>query len=103
MLWGWMPCGLSTTLLAAAWLQADALPRRADHGRVRPRHAAADGVADLVGRAHLGAPATRGLAHRGRGSLVLLAGVVTVAAPWLMQMPALHGVLSALGCRTLPT
>jgi sulfite exporter TauE/SafE len=25
MLWGWMPCGLSTTLLAAAWLEADAL------------------------------------------------------------------------------
>lgn len=25
MLWGWLPCGLSTTLLAAAWLQADAL------------------------------------------------------------------------------
>jgi len=23
MLWGWMPCGLSTTLLAAAWLQAN--------------------------------------------------------------------------------
>jgi sulfite exporter TauE/SafE len=25
VLWGWMPCGLSTTLLAAAWLQASAL------------------------------------------------------------------------------
>ena len=25
MLWGWMPCGLSTTLLAAAWLQASAM------------------------------------------------------------------------------
>src|SRR3546814_6027367 len=24
VLWGWLPCGLSTTLLAAAWLQADA-------------------------------------------------------------------------------
>ena len=25
VLWGWLPCGLSTTLLAAAWLQASAL------------------------------------------------------------------------------
>ena len=25
MLWGWLPCGLSTTMLAAAWLQASAL------------------------------------------------------------------------------
>src|SRR5690606_14463014 len=24
MLWGWMPCGLSTTVLVAAWLQASA-------------------------------------------------------------------------------
>src|SRR3546814_18427744 len=24
VLWGWLPCGLSTTLPAAAWLQADA-------------------------------------------------------------------------------
>lgn len=25
MLWGWMPCGLSTTLLAAAWLSINAV------------------------------------------------------------------------------
>jgi sulfite exporter TauE/SafE len=25
LFWGWLPCGLSTTLLAAAWLQASAL------------------------------------------------------------------------------
>src|SRR3546814_15149187 len=28
MLWGWMPCGLSTTMLAAAWLQANAMKDR---------------------------------------------------------------------------
>jgi hypothetical protein len=35
--------------------------------------------------------------------LVLAAGLLTMTAPWLMQASALHGVLSALGCRALPT
>jgi len=30
--------------------------------------------------------------------LVLLMGLLTLAAPWLMQLPALHGALAALGC-----
>ena len=34
--------------------------------------------------------------------LVLVAGLLTLAAPWLMQVPALHGALAALGCRPLP-
>ena len=29
-------------------------------------------------------------------------GLLTIAAPWLMQMPAMHGILAALGCRSLP-
>ena len=36
------------------------------------------------------------------GILVLGAGLLTLAAPWLMRAPALHGVLQALGCRSLP-
>ena len=32
---------------------------------------------------------------------VLAAGLLTIAAPWLMQVPALHGVLAALGCQPL--
>jgi uncharacterized protein len=35
------------------------------------------------------------------GSLVLVAGVLTLAAPWLARVPAVHGVLAALGCRSL--
>jgi len=38
--------------------------------------------------------------------LVLLMGGLTLAAPWLIQLPALHGALMALGCvpmsRTIP-
>ena len=29
-------------------------------------------------------------------------GLLTIAAPWLMRLPAMHGVLEALGCRSLP-
>jgi uncharacterized protein len=32
---------------------------------------------------------------------VLAAGLLTLSAPWLMQVPALHGPLAALGCRPL--
>ncbi|MBH2010272.1 MAG: sulfite exporter TauE/SafE family protein, partial [Xanthomonadaceae bacterium] len=28
--------------------------------------------------------------------------LLTIAAPWLMQLPAMHGLLAALGCRSLP-
>jgi uncharacterized protein len=34
--------------------------------------------------------------------IVLVAGMATIAAPWLMHVPALHAVLTSLGCRSLP-
>ena len=101
MLWGWMPCGLSTTLLAAAWLQADA--------RNGALTMAAFGLATLPvmlpltwAGARVGARLHRGGWMTAAGVLVLSAGLLTIAAPWLMQVPALHGPLAALGCRTLP-
>lgn len=101
MLWGWLPCGLSATLLATAWLQASAL-----HGALTM---AAFGLGTLPimlpltwSGARLGQRLQRGGVRVAAGALVLCAGLVTLAAPWLMQVPALHGVLSALGCRTLP-
>jgi hypothetical protein len=33
--------------------------------------------------------------------VVLFAGLATLAGPWLVQVPALHGALEALGCRSL--
>jgi sulfite exporter TauE/SafE len=97
MLWGWMPCGLSTTLLAAAWLQADA--------RNGALTMAAFGLGTLPlmlpltwSGARLGQRLQRGNWRTGAGMLVLVAGLLTLSAPWLMQVPALHGVLAALGC-----
>ena len=101
MLWGWLPCGLSATLLATAWLQASAA-----HGALTM---AAFGLGTLPimlpltwSGARFGQRLQRGGLRTAAGLLVLVAGLITLTAPWLMQVPALHGVLSALGCRTLP-
>ncbi len=101
MVWGWMPCGLSTTLLAAAWLQADA------------RNGALTMAAFGLGTLPLMLPLTWSGARIGQrlqrsgwrmaiGGLVLAMGLLTLAAPWLMQVPALHGLLASLGCVPLP-
>lgn len=100
LLWGWMPCGLSTTLLAAAWLQASAA-----HGALTM---AAFGLGTLPlmipltwAGARLGTRLQRGGLRTAAGALVIAAGLLTLAGPWLMRVPLLHGVLSALGCRSL--
>ena len=101
MLWGWMPCGLSTTLLVAAWLQADA--------RNGALTMAAFGLGTLPlmwpltwSGARLGQRLQRGGWRVALGSLVLAAGLVTLAAPWLVQVPALHRWLVLLGCAPAP-
>lgn len=99
-LWGWMPCGLSLSLLTVAWLQANAVG-----GAL---------VMTVFGMATLPVmlPLTWSGARMGRwlqrpglrtalACFVLAAGLLTLAAPWLMQVPALHGVLAALGCQPL--
>lgn len=100
LLWGWLPCGLSTTLLVAAWLQASAL-----NGALTM---AAFGLGTLPVMLPLtmsGARLGRWLQTRWRNAaatLVLAAGVLTLTAPWLMRVPALHTLLAALGCGSLP-
>lgn len=100
VLWGWLPCGLSTTLLAAAWLQADAV-----NGALTM---AAFGLGTLPvmlpltwSGARMGRWLQRPRWRTGAALLVLAAGVTTLSAPWLMRMPALHGLLQALGCGRL--
>ncbi len=102
MLWGWLPCGLSTTLLVAAWLQADAL-----NGALTM---AAFGLGTLPVMLPLtwsGSSLGRWLQQKQRrrlaAALVLTAGTATLAAPWLMiAMPQLHGPLAVLGCQPPP-
>ncbi|GAB1596220.1 sulfite exporter TauE/SafE family protein [Lysobacter claricitrinus] len=97
-LWGWLPCGLSTTLLAAAWLQASAL------GGATTMAAFGLGTLPVMlpltwSGQRLGQRLLRGRAREVAGLVVATAGALTIAAPWLvMSMPNLHGPLAALGC-----
>lgn len=98
--WGWLPCGLSTTLLAAAWLEASAL-----HGGLLM---AAFGSGTLLAMVPitwsgarlgqwLGQPRWRYAA----AGLIAFAGLLTLGAPWLARQPTVHAMLQALGCRSL--
>ena len=97
LLWGWLPCGLSITVLGAAWLQASAL-----HGALTML---AFGLGTLPLMTLLGRSGAR-FARDGRwrwlgAGVVGTSGVLTMAAPWLVSIPALHGALAALGCRSV--
>lgn len=101
MLWGWMPCGLSTTLLAAAWLQGDAV-----NGALTM---AAFGLGTLPvmlpltwSGVRIGQRLQQRAFRTAAATLIVAAGLLTISAPWLMRVPALHGVLAALGCQPLP-
>ena len=97
MLWAWLPCGLSTTLLAAAWLQADALQGAAT------MLAFGLGTLPLMvsltwSGARLGRWLQRPALRHAAGMCVLTAGVLTLAAPWLVSHPGMDSALKALGC-----
>ena len=98
-LWGWLPCGLSYTLLAAAWLEGSAL-----HGGLLML---AFGLGTLPALVALAAVGLRwglpegGWTRRAGAVLIGSAGLLTLTAPWLMQVPVLHAVLVALGCRSV--
>jgi uncharacterized protein len=100
LFWGWLPCGLSTTVLAAAWLEASAL-----HGALLMLAFGLGTTATLVPLTWSGARLSGRLRQRGwrsaGASLVALAGLLTLAGPWLAHQPAMHAVLQALGCRSL--
>ena len=98
--WGWLPCGLSSTMLVAAWLEASAL-----HGGLLML-AFGLGTLPLMTSlswsgahfaARLAKPAWRGTA----AALIAGAGLLTLLAPWLAVMPVMDSVLTALGCRSL--
>jgi hypothetical protein len=97
LLWGWLPCGLSLSLLGAAWLQANAV-----HGGLLMLVFGLGTLAVMLplswSGARIGQRLQRGPARIAAAWAVLGAGLLTLAAPWLIQVPALHGALTALGC-----
>jgi sulfite exporter TauE/SafE len=100
LFWGWLPCGLSTTVLAAAWLEADAL-----HAALLMLAFGLGTTATMIPLTWSGARLGGLLARRGwrvaAAALVASAGLLTMVGPWLATQPALHSVLEALGCRSL--
>lgn len=97
MLWGWIPCGLSSTLLAAAWLQADAL-----NGALLMTAFGAGTLPMMVPLTWSGARMKgrlqRGWPRVGVALLLVVAGLLTAATPWLLHLPGIGGLLGALGC-----
>lgn len=100
MLWGWLPCGLSASLLAAAWLSADPL-----QGALIMLSFGLGTLAVMLPLTWSGARARTALANpalrRTGAALIALAGLLTLTAPWLAHISAVHGLLAAMGCRTL--
>ncbi len=101
VLWGWLPCGLSLSLLTVAWMQASAA------GGALTMAAFGLGTLPVMlpltwSGQRLGRWLQRPRLRTAAAVLVMAAGLLTVAGPWLMQVPALHGPLAAMGCRPLP-
>lgn len=100
MLWGWLPCGLTGTVLLAAWLQSSAV-----HGGLLMLAFGAGTLPTMVpltwSGARLGQRLQQGPARMALATLILFAGLITVLAPWLAGMPHLHSTLRALGCRSI--
>ena len=90
-LWGWMPCGLSLTMLKAALLRANAL-----EGALMMAAFGLGTLPLMVGLSRTGSYA-RSAPPRLAAALVACAGVITLAMPWLLHRPELHGLLSHLG------
>lgn len=100
VLWGWLPCGLSATVLIAAWLQA-----RASQGALTMFAFGLGTLPVMVpltwSGARLGQWLQRGAWRTASAALVLAAGATTLSAPWLMQAPTAHRLLAAIGCGAL--
>ncbi len=99
-LWGFLPCGLSGTLLIAAWLSASPI----QGGLIMLFF----GMGTLPAMTTLSWSGVRlgGILakpkNRMLGSAVIAsAGLLTLFAPWLSAIPFLHSSLTALGCRSV--
>jgi len=99
-LWGFLPCGLSGTMLIAAWLSASPLQA----GLIMMSF----GLGTLPAMTALSWSGVRlgGLLTKPKNRIIGsafigLAGLVTLLAPWLSAIPAMHGALESLGCRSM--
>jgi uncharacterized protein len=99
-LWGFLPCGLSGTMLIAAWLSASPIQA----GLIMMSF----GLGTLPAMTALSWSGVRlgGLLTKPKNrvigsSIIAAAGIITVLAPWLSTIPILHSSLAALGCSSI--
>lgn len=99
-IWGWLPCGLSTSVLVAAWFEASPL-----HSTLMMLAFGLGTLPLMTAISYSGARFGLLLGNRGwralLATLIFLAGAVTAMAPWLVHSVGAHAWLQALGCRSL--
>ena len=99
-LWGWLPCGLSTSLLMAAWFEASPL-----HSSLMMLAFGIGTLPLMITLSYSGGQFVRYLSKNSvRYSFalfILLAGLVTAITPWLIHASGINSILEALGCRSL--
>jgi sulfite exporter TauE/SafE len=99
-IWGWLPCGLSTSVLLAAWFEASPL-----HSMLLMLAFGIGTLPLMTAISYSGSRFGLMLAQRGwrmlLASLIFLAGAGTAMAPWLIHSTGAHAWLEALGCRSL--
>ncbi|MBP7370517.1 MAG: sulfite exporter TauE/SafE family protein [Arenimonas sp.] len=100
VLWGWLPCGLSTSVLLAAWFEASPL-----HSSLMMLAFGLGTLPLMTSLSYSGAHFAKLLNnHKIRlsaASFIFMAGLLTALAPWLMQSSTAQQILTALGCRSI--
>jgi sulfite exporter TauE/SafE len=100
VLWGWLPCGLSTSMLIAAWFEASPL-----HSSLMMLAFGLGTLPLMTSISYSGAHFAKLLSNNkirvSAAALIFLAGLLTALAPWLMQSQGAQEILQALGCRSI--
>jgi uncharacterized protein len=91
--WGWLPCGLSMTMLKVAVLRADVY-----EGALMMFFFGIGTLPLMHTIMRTGSRFTASAKPKLAASLLALAGVMTLAMPWLQTRPELHALLRGLGC-----
>lgn len=92
-LWGWMPCGLSLTMLTAALLRADPF-----EGSLLMLAFGVGTTPMMLLLSQTGSRLSRLNSSRMAASVVAGIGLFTLLMPWLGARPELHDLLKGLGC-----
>ncbi len=99
-LWGWLPCGLSTSVLMAAWLEASPL-----HSSLMMLAFGLGTLPLMTSISYSGSQMARFFQNtrlrHGIAAMIFIAGLATASAPLLSHSALAHDWLQRLGCRSI--